>query len=109
MLTRPVSLGKPALANMASKGVKIIATDLRGSEIEVVKALEGIDILISAIDPGELTDQIVLASAAKTAGVKRFVPCMFGTVAPPRGVMVLRDPVRKSNTKAIGAKMTDKK
>lgn len=38
--------------------------------------------------------QISLANAAKKAGVKRFVPCGFGVVAPPGGVMRLRDLVR---------------
>jgi hypothetical protein len=36
---------------------------------------------------------MTLVRAAKAAGVKRFVPCGFITIAPPKGVMFLRDEV----------------
>ncbi|ETS82850.1 hypothetical protein PFICI_04726 [Pestalotiopsis fici W106-1] len=49
------------------------------------------DVLISTLNPSSFAAQIPLANAAKIAGVKRFVPCSFATIAPPRGVMVLRD------------------
>ena len=40
-----------------------------------------------------LLAQMNIVSAAKKAGVKRFVPCGFATVCPPGGVMKLRDQV----------------
>lgn len=40
-----------------------------------------------------LLSQINIVTAAKKAGVKRFVPCGFATVCPAGGVMVLRDQV----------------
>lgn len=50
--------------------------------------------VISAISASSQLAQLALATAAKQAGVKRFVPCGFITVAPPGGVMELRDQVR---------------
>lgn len=67
--------------------------DLRGSEVSLAEALTDIDIVISCVGPAEQQDQIPLAKAAKKAGVKRFVPCGFITVAPPGGIMWLRDEV----------------
>ncbi|KAJ7768146.1 hypothetical protein DFH07DRAFT_1008764 [Mycena maculata] len=51
------------------------------------------DVLISAIGAMEQLAQIQLATAAKGAGAKRFVPWGFTTVAPPGGVMPLRDKI----------------
>lgn len=67
--------------------------DLTGSEESLAEALTDIDIVISCVGPAEQQDQIPLAKAAKKAGVKRFVPCGFITVAPPGGIMWLRDEV----------------
>lgn len=67
--------------------------DLRGSEDSLAEALTDIDIVISCVGPAEQQDQVPLAKAAKKAGVKRFVPCGFITVAPPGGIMWLRDEV----------------
>jgi hypothetical protein len=55
--------------------------------------LSGVDIFISAISGRSIAAEINIATAAKKAGVKRFVPCGFGTVCPPWGVMLLRDHV----------------
>lgn len=54
-------------------------------------ALHRYEIIISAVDNQGYEDQSRLAVAAKAAGVKRFVPCGFTTVAPAGGVMTLRD------------------
>jgi hypothetical protein len=59
-----------------------------------VPILKDIDIVISAIDAGSQLSQLNLVDASKRAGVKRFVPCAFITVAPPGGIMDLRDQVR---------------
>jgi hypothetical protein len=59
-----------------------------------VGILSGVDVVISCIVFTALEEQVHLAEAAKAAGVKRFVPCNFGTPAP-RGVMLLDDRVRQ--------------
>lgn len=89
-MTRPASLEKPEVENIRKKGVKTVAADLSGPEDELVNVLSGTDVLISAVSVIGLPDQIPLANAAKLAGVKRFVPCFFATVAPPKGVLALR-------------------
>lgn len=71
--------------------MEIVAADLAGPEEELVAKLKGIDVIVSAIGPHEQYAQIPLATAAKKAGVKRFLPCGFITVAPPGGIMSLRD------------------
>ncbi|KAH8652985.1 hypothetical protein BGZ61DRAFT_374385 [Ilyonectria robusta] len=89
-LTRPASLGKPEVEELRKKGVSVVAADLVGSEDQLVKILSGTDVLISTVSVTGLLDQIPLADAAKVAGVKRFVPCFFATIAPPKGVLDLR-------------------
>lgn len=59
-----------------------------------MEALSGIDVVVCSVGPPDQRSQIPLANAAKIAGVKRFVPCGFITVAPPGGIMWLRDEVR---------------
>ncbi|PKY06296.1 isoflavone reductase family protein [Aspergillus campestris IBT 28561] len=90
-LVRPRSVQKPAIVALQERGAHIRRCDLRGSEDSLVDALTGIDVVISCVGPAEQQDQIPLAKAAKKAGVKRFVPCGFITVAPPGGIMWLRD------------------
>ncbi|CEI61361.1 unnamed protein product [Fusarium venenatum] len=89
-LVRPNSIEKPTTVALKEKGVKIVAVDLQGNQDELVAALKGIDVVISAIYYQALHDEIPLSIAAKAAGVKRYVPCFFATVAP-RGVMMARD------------------
>ena len=93
-LVRPRSVQKPAILSLQDRGVQIRKCDLKGSEETLANALAGIDVVISCVGPAEQQDQIPLAKAAKKAGVKRFVPCGFITVAPPGGIMWLRDEVR---------------
>ncbi|CAL5871408.1 uncharacterized protein PFLUO_LOCUS5658 [Penicillium psychrofluorescens] len=90
-LVRPVSAHKPAVARLQERGVQIRKCDLKASEEELIEALADIEVVISCVGPAEQHDQIPLAKAAKRTGVKRFVPCGFITVAPPGGVMWLRD------------------
>ncbi|UPK92970.1 hypothetical protein LCI18_003905 [Fusarium solani-melongenae] len=89
-LTRPASLTKPENLELEKLGVKLVACDLDGPEHALVKSLSGQDVVISALEPAAFGAQIPLANASKVAGVKRFVPCAFATIAPP-GVMKLRD------------------
>lgn len=69
----------------------MVAADLEGPEEELVKLLKGMDVVVSCIDAAHLLSQIPLANACKAAAVGRFVPCCFATVAPPKGVLSLRD------------------
>lgn len=95
-LVRPASIHKPAIQRLSDKGIQIRKCDLKAPEEHLIEALSEIDVVISCVGPAEQQDQIPLAKAAKKAGVKRFIPCGFITVAPPGGVMWLRDEVRKS-------------
>lgn len=90
-LVRPSSAEKPSVKNLAERGVTVRIADLSGPSEALVSALTGVDILISAITAGSQLQQRSLASAAKAAGVKRFLPCGFTTVAPAGDVMKLRD------------------
>ncbi|KAJ7468775.1 hypothetical protein FB451DRAFT_1352398 [Mycena latifolia] len=90
-LVRPASTEKAEVQDLVKRGVKIRVVDIGGPLDDLVKALAGIDVLISAIDALGQLAQLSLVTAAKQAGVKRFVPCAFITVAPPGGVMQLRD------------------
>ncbi|KAJ5908258.1 hypothetical protein N7495_000940 [Penicillium taxi] len=93
-LIRPVSAHKPAIKRLQELGVHIRQCDLKAPEEQLIEALADIDVVISCVGPAEQQDQIPLAKAAKKTGVKRFIPCGFITVAPPGGVMWLRDEVR---------------
>ncbi|KAL4967748.1 aromatic alcohol reductase [Aspergillus stella-maris] len=90
-LIRPRSAQKPAVLSLQDKGVQIRKCDLKSTEEELEKALADIDVVISCVGSAEQQDQIPIANAAKKAGVKRFIPCGFITVAPPGGIMWLRD------------------
>ncbi|KAJ4179030.1 hypothetical protein NW755_012768 [Fusarium falciforme] len=90
-LTRPSSLQKPQVLELAEKGVNIVAADLTGSEEDLKKALTGIEAVISTIYGASVTAEIPLINAAKAIGVQRYVPCFFATVAPPTGALRLRE------------------
>ncbi|KAA8647012.1 aromatic alcohol reductase [Aspergillus tanneri] len=90
-MVRPRSVQKPAILALQERGVQIRRCDLRSSEETLVDVLTGMDVVISCVGAAEQQDQITLAKAAKKAGVQRFVPCAFITVAPPGGIMWLRD------------------
>lgn len=92
-LTKYSSLQKPAVLELQKKGAEVIAVDLAGSEDEIVKVLLGIDVVISTIYGGNVMEEIPLINAAKAAGVQRYLPCFFGTVAPPKGALLLREMV----------------
>ncbi|OGM47926.1 hypothetical protein ABOM_002734 [Aspergillus bombycis] len=91
VLVRPSSVEKPSVQQIKDRGIPLRVSDLNVSEKELVSTLQGIDILISAIGPHDLLQQKTLVKAAKSAGIKRFIPCAFITVAPPQGTMLLRD------------------
>lgn len=69
----------------------IVAVDLDGPRDDLVSALQGIDWVMCILPPHCTMQQISLADAALTAKVKRFVPNMWSTPCPPKGVMKIRD------------------
>ena len=89
-LTRPASMSKPANVAIKERGVELRPLDLKASQETIVAALTDIDILISAIGPMDQLEQIPLATAAKTAAVRRFLPCAAITVIPV-GIHRIRD------------------
>ncbi|KAH7010472.1 hypothetical protein EDB80DRAFT_611341 [Ilyonectria destructans] len=89
-LVRPSSLEKPRVKDLKARSIHVVSANLQGPQDELINILKGIDVVISAIHYQSLSDEIPLSIAAKAAGVKRYVPCFFATVAP-RGVMYLRD------------------
>ncbi|KAH7200653.1 isoflavone reductase [Fusarium oxysporum] len=90
-VTREASLHSKRNMELRGLGINVVAGDIRGPQDELVHLLTGAHVVISAVTATALADQIPLADAAKKAGVGRFVPCSFATVAPPRGVMKLRE------------------
>jgi hypothetical protein len=92
-LTRADSVDKPANVELRKRGIKVIAADFEGPEEALVEILKGVDTVVSAVNWQHLETQLPLANAAKAAGVKRFVPCNFGTACPPGGIMRLEEKV----------------
>lgn len=93
-LVRPSSVEKPAVQALRDRKVDIRVVDINNDSVEAIaQKLSDVDTVISAIGPDAHLSQLRLVDAAKVAGVKRFVPCAFATVAPPGGVMALRDEV----------------
>ncbi|KAI9897194.1 hypothetical protein N3K66_008216 [Trichothecium roseum] len=90
-LIRPSSLANPSTQALRDQGVRIVTADLvAGSHQDLVEALGGVDVVISAIVWHRLGDEAALARAAKDAGVGRFVPCFWGPPSP-RGVHMFND------------------
>ncbi|KAF7551229.1 hypothetical protein G7Z17_g5151 [Cylindrodendrum hubeiense] len=90
-LVRPASISKPEIESVKEQGVTIVPFELEATHEELVGALTGHDVVICCIIPWSADSQKALADAAKTAGVKRFVPSAFGPSCPPDGVMALRE------------------
>ncbi|KDQ16672.1 hypothetical protein BOTBODRAFT_30591 [Botryobasidium botryosum FD-172 SS1] len=88
---RPSSASKPAAEALKNRGVEIRLLDLEhASPDDLAGVLKGVDIVISALPWNQLQLQRPVIKASKEAGVKRFIPCDWGT-ACCRGVMDLHD------------------
>ena len=72
------------------QGTQIHLVDTEDSS-KLVSLLTGLDSIICAIGPNDLFLQKAVLQPTKLAGIKRFVPCAFDTVAPPRGDIITRD------------------
>ena len=92
MGVRSSSANKPDIDTLRAKGIEIRIFDPSSQDYSSL-GLTDIDVIVSTIFPLSLQEQLPLINAAKEAGVKRFVPCDFGT-ACPRGVRKLHDMVR---------------
>ena len=64
--------------------------ELDGPIENLVALLRNIDIVICCVAPAAIKSQVPLVDAAAKAGVKRFVPCNWGVVAPP-GILPTHD------------------
>lgn len=89
-LARSASASKPAYTGLAAQGVKVVAVNLDGPEAELVKALQGQDVVIASIPPNVLESQLPLIRAAKIANVKRFVPSAFAMAIAANGVSTVQ-------------------
>ncbi|KIL89821.1 isoflavone reductase-like protein [Fusarium avenaceum] len=90
-IVRPSSINKPEVEQSKSKGVSIVSLELEDNHDVLVKALTGQDVVVCSLLPFFPGAELALASAAKDAGVKRFIPSAFGPSCPPSGVMLLRE------------------
>lgn len=102
-LIRPASLTKPKTLDLQKRGVTIVPYDTSTNAQQddgqaIQQALRGIDVVIAAVGPDGMETQIALATAAKAAGVRRFVPSFFATAAPPRGVVDVRGKVCRGDS-----------
>ncbi|KAI0359473.1 NAD-P-binding protein [Trametes cingulata] len=101
-LVRPASISKPVTQEFRSAGVEIRTGDLQDGIPRLKEVLEGVDILISAVDGKVVLDQKDVLRAAKELGtVKRVVPCDFA-IPGKRGLqethnnkLVIRDLVKE--------------
>lgn len=76
---------------LRSRGVEVRTADVHSDSVETLKeALSGVDVLISVVTAEAILAQKPLLAAAKEAGVKRVIPCDFGTPGV-RGVRDLHD------------------
>ena len=104
------TLGKPISQALVNKGfkVKIFTRDVADAKKKLdvkaeyvvvdyknksnlVAALQGVEVVISAVGGAALGEQILLIEAAKEAGVKRFYPGEFGGDPANGGKSVLFD------------------
>jgi hypothetical protein len=92
-MIRPGSEERPDIQALRERGVRTQVMDLKAPTEEVAKCLAGQEVVIPAISIPATGEQIPLATAAKLAGVKRFLPCFYAPIAPPKGAVALRDTV----------------
>lgn len=82
---------KVALEGFVKQGAKIVYGDLSTStDAELVQVFSGQDVIVSAVGSEQLSAQTRYITAAKSAGVKWFVPSEFGgdSQAVGRGSLV---------------------
>ncbi|KAI8931457.1 hypothetical protein NX059_011783 [Plenodomus lindquistii] len=89
-LARPESMKKDILQDFARRGASVQPADFQNVD-GLVPLLAGADVVISCLTLQQKGAEEALIDASHRAGVGRYIPSFWGTVAPPRGVMWLRD------------------
>ncbi|RPD57587.1 NAD-P-binding protein [Lentinus tigrinus ALCF2SS1-7] len=89
-LVRSQSVTKAATEKLKTSGVEIRVGDLTDDYERLKEHLQGVDILISAVNARVVGQQREIFRAAKEVGVQRIVPCDWATPGE-RGVRVLTD------------------
>ncbi|KAI0706022.1 NAD-P-binding protein [Cerioporus squamosus] len=90
VVVRATSVTKPATEKLKASGVEIRVGSLTDDYEKLKQLLQGVDILISAVDARVLSEQRQIFRAAKEVGVQRVVPCDWATPGA-RGVRILTD------------------
>lgn len=88
---QPSSATKPAVQALFTQNIKVVVLDLNGPTQGIANAIKGYNIVISAIGFQSRAAENALVDAVAAAGTSRFVPCAFASVAPPGGILGLRD------------------
>ena len=79
ILTRASSLGSTVLQDFERRGASLHAISYE-DEDNIIKALQGVDVLVSAVaGDAILSAQVPLIKAAKSAGVHLFFPSAYGS------------------------------
>ncbi|TFK78526.1 NAD-P-binding protein [Polyporus arcularius HHB13444] len=90
VLVRPTSVTKPATDKLKASGVEIRVGNLTDDYEKLKQHLQGVDVLISAVDARVIGQQREIFRAAKEVGVQRVIPCDWATPGA-RGVRMLTD------------------
>jgi hypothetical protein len=88
---QPSSATKPAVQALLTQNIKAVFLDLNQPTHVVANGIKGYDIVLSAIGFRSRAAENALVDAVAIAGTSRFVPCAFASVAPPGGILGLRD------------------
>lgn len=94
-LTRLASTNKPILGDFSTRGATVKPVDYSSMD-NLVAVLTGMHVVISTLTLLHQKEQLDIIEACSKAKVQRFVPSFFGPACPPRGVMGVRDAVRKA-------------
>ncbi|KAF3801953.1 hypothetical protein GCG54_00015176 [Colletotrichum gloeosporioides] len=89
-LVRPSSISKPAYAKLAQRGVKVVAINLNGPDVEAARVLEGQDVVVASVPPNALDSQLPLIRASKLANINRFIPTAFAMALDPNGISTVQ-------------------
>ena len=86
-MTRESSLKKDAVLALKDRGVNVVVIDLQGPKQDLVKKLQGMDVVISCIDLPGFDGQIALIEAAKEAGISRTRYRFWAPLDMPFGIV----------------------
>lgn len=94
---RPSSVDKQEYVNLQKRGATVVPADMNTIDKDMIEAMRDADVVIctAILDTYCATPMNNFATAARKAGVKRFVPSLFGPCTPGRGVTWMREIVSK--------------